>query len=67
MTAAGPAGGWMTRLDKVQVGALVLRDVRATIASGLGDESLLGMSFLQHFGIVQDGDTLVIASRGGDK
>jgi len=66
MTAAGPSSGWLTRLAKVQVGALVLRDVRATIASGLGEECLLGMSFLQHFSIVQDGDTLVIASRGGD-
>jgi len=67
MTAAGPTAGWMTRLATVQVGALVLRDVSATIAPGLGEESLLGMSFLQHFSIVQDGDTLVIASRGGDE
>jgi len=67
MTAAGPSAGWMTRLARVQVGALVLRDVSATIASGLGEESLLGMSFLQHFSIVQEGNTLVIASRGGDE
>jgi aspartyl protease family protein len=67
MTAAGRASGWLTRLDTVQVGALGLRDVRATIASGLGEEALLGMSFLKHFSIVQDGDTLVIASRGGDE
>ncbi len=67
MTAAGPTEGWMTRLDKVQVGALVLRDVSATIASGLGEEILLGMSFLKYFSIVQDGNTLVIASRGADE
>jgi len=67
MTAAGPVGGWLTRLDSVLVGALGLRDVRATIAPGLGDEALLGMSFLSHFSIVQEGDTLVIASAGADK
>jgi aspartyl protease family protein len=64
MTAAGPVTGWMTRLDRVEVGALVLRDVRATITAGLGEEALLGMSFLAHFSIVQEGDTLVITSLG---
>jgi aspartyl protease family protein len=64
LTAAGPVGGWVTRLDSVSVGVLELQDVRATIAPGLGDESLLGMSFLRHFSIVQEGNTLVIASRG---
>ena len=64
MTAAGPAEGWMTRLDSVQVGALALRNVRATITPGLGDEALLGMSFLKHFSIVQEGDTLVITGQG---
>jgi predicted aspartyl protease len=48
----------------VQLGALGLRDVRAMITPGLGDEALLGMSFLKHFSIVQEGDTLVIASSG---
>lgn len=64
MTAAGPVSGWMTRLKVVRVGALVLRDVRATVTSGLGEEVLLGMSFLMHFSIVQEGDTLVIATLG---
>jgi aspartyl protease family protein len=64
ITAAGPASGWMTRLDTVKVGALALRDVRATITAGLGEQALLGMSFLAHFSIVQEGDTLVITSLG---
>ena len=64
MTAAGPVRGWMTRLDSVQLGALALSDVRATIAPGLGDQALLGMSFLKHFSIVQEGETLVIALPG---
>jgi aspartyl protease family protein len=64
MTAAGPVSGWLTRLDTVVVGALALGNVRGTIVPGLGDEALLGMSFLSHFRIVQQGDTLVIASDG---
>lgn len=64
MTAAGPVRGWQTRLDSVQLGALGLSDVRATIAPGLGDQALLGMSFLKHFSIIQEGETLVIASPG---
>ena len=64
MTAAGPVRGWLTRLDSVQLGALSLSDVRATIAPGLGNQALLGMSFLKHFSIVQEGETLVIASPG---
>ena len=64
MTAAGRAEGWMSRLDSVKVGAAALRDVRATIAPGLGQEALLGMSFLKHFSMVQDGDTLVIVGPG---
>lgn len=63
-TAAGQVRGWITRLDSVQVGALLMRDVRATITPSLGREALLGMSFLRHYSIVQEGDTLVIASRG---
>jgi len=62
MTAAGRIGGWMTRLDSVEVGDLELRNVRATISPGLGEEALLGMSFLKNYSIVQEGDTLVISS-----
>lgn len=63
-TAAGPASGWVTRLDSVRIGAFVLRDARATITPGLGRQALLGMSFLRHFSIVQEGDTLVITAPG---
>jgi predicted aspartyl protease len=46
---------------------LTVRNVRGTISPGLGEECLLGMSFLSNFSIVQEGDTLVIANRGGAK
>ncbi len=65
MTAAGPAGAWMTRLDSVSVGNLVLENVRAMITTGLGDEALLGMSFLKHFNLSQVGDQLIIESGAG--
>jgi aspartyl protease family protein len=61
MTAAGPVRGWVTRLEKIQVGPLLLRNVRATITDGLGEQALLGMSFLKHFSMIQEGDTLVLS------
>ena len=64
MTAAGPVQGWITRLDSVQFGAYTLRDVRATVTPGLGQQALLGMSFLKHFSMIQEGDTLSIAAPG---
>jgi aspartyl protease family protein len=64
MTAAGPVRGWMTRLDRIQVGPLVLNNVRATITDKLGDQALLGMSFLKNFSMIQEGDTLILAVPG---
>lgn len=63
MTAAGPATGWRTRLERVSLGSLSLDNVRATITPGLGREALLGMSFLQYFDLRQEGDRLVLESR----
>lgn len=60
MTAAGPAPAWRTRLGRVSVGSLALDNVRATITPGLGNEVLLGMSFLQYFNLRQEGDRLLI-------
>jgi aspartyl protease family protein len=62
MTAAGPAAAWKTRIDRVRVGSLERHNVRATITPGLGSQALLGMSFLRHFSIRQQGDRLVIES-----
>jgi aspartyl protease family protein len=67
MTAAGPAGAWVTRIQQVRVGKLVLNDVRATITPGLGDEALLGMSFLKHFSLRQESGQLVIESGGENR
>ncbi len=62
MTAAGPATAWGTRLDRVSLGSLELNNVRAIITPGLGGEALLGMSFLKHFNLRQEGETLFIES-----
>jgi len=62
MTAAGPAQAWMTRLDRVSLGDLYLDNVRGTITRGGMEEVLLGMSFLGHFRLTQQGDRLLIES-----
>lgn len=64
MTANGPARGWVTRIDSVSLGGLSRSNVRGTISPGLGEEALLGMSFLQHFNLRQEGETLLIAAGG---
>lgn len=62
MTAAGPVRGWLTRLDSVSIGGLSLDNVRGTITRGPLNEVLLGMSFLKHFRLTQQGDELIIES-----
>jgi aspartyl protease family protein len=60
MTAAGPSGAWMTRLEEVSVGGLQRKNVRANITSGEFNAILLGMSFLRHFNLQQQDGKLVI-------
>lgn len=45
-TANGVAVGYVTRLKSVKLGSIIAHDVAATILPDLGDEVLLGMSFL---------------------
>jgi aspartyl protease family protein len=60
-TANGPAKAFMTRLDKVAVGDIELRDVRAHINPNVDDdEILLGMTFLKHLEFTQRGDNLTL-------
>ncbi len=61
LTANGRVRTWLTRLDRVQLGSIIRQDVRATIMPGMvGDEVLLGMSFLKHLELVQKGKTLIL-------
>jgi len=45
-TANGDTVSYMTRLDSIKLGGIVAHDVAATITPSLGEEILLGMSFL---------------------
>lgn len=61
MTANGQVETWRTRLASVDVGGLLLRDVRATVLPNMpGEEVLLGMSYLKHLELIQRGDTLTL-------
>jgi len=60
-TANGTITVFATRLDKVDLGGIVLRQVRASINPNMqGNEVLLGMSFLKHLEFSQRGNTLVL-------
>ncbi|WP_295446337.1 TIGR02281 family clan AA aspartic protease [uncultured Thiodictyon sp.] len=60
-TANGTVETWATRLDSVDLGGLVARDVRASVLPAMSsDEVLLGMSYLKQFELIQQGDTLTL-------
>lgn len=50
-TANGDTVSYMTRLASVQLGGIVAHDVAATITPSLGEEMLLGMSFLNRMDV----------------
>ena len=65
-TANGVITTYATRLESVQVGGLVLENVRASINPAMGGEDvLLGMSFLGRLDLDQRGDVLVLRPPGG--
>ena len=60
-TANGTVSGAPVRLDRIAVGSIVYRDVRASVNGGEMSGSLLGMSFLERlraFGV--EGDVLTL-------
>jgi aspartyl protease family protein len=60
-TANGRVVGHQTRLDKIRVGPLEARNVRAVVTEGMRDDVvLLGMTFLRRVEFTQRGDTLVL-------
>ncbi len=60
-TANGRVYVYATMLDKIQIGDIVLANVRASINPHMRDEDiLLGMSFLKHLEFSQRGDELVL-------
>jgi len=62
-TAAGPADGYIIRLDRVRIGAIELAGVEAVVMEkGLG-VALLGMSFLNRLEMKRDGQTMMLIRR----
>ena len=59
-TANGTAQGWSTLLRKVSLGNIEMATVPATIMPDLGQEALLGMSFLKRLTLIQKGEELLI-------
>jgi len=61
VTANGTARSWQTRLQRVELGPLSMSGVEASVLPGMqGDEVLLGMSFLKHLDLQQQGDRLIL-------
>ena len=60
-TANGLSEGYRTRIDRLQLGDIVLRDVRALVAPGLGGtQVLLGMSALNKLEFTQRDGTMLL-------
>jgi aspartyl protease family protein len=62
-TAGGPSTGYETRLERVSLGGIELRDVRAIIVEGMDDRmTLLGMTFLRRVEFSQRDGVLTLKS-----
>jgi aspartyl protease family protein len=61
-TAGGEAMGWRTLIPRIDLGGLVQYAVPAVIQPGLGDDVLLGMSFLKRVEFAQRDGALVLRS-----
>ena len=60
-TANGRTEAFRTTLDRLQIGDIVLNNVRALVVPGLdGDQVLLGMSAIQQLEFTQRGGTLLL-------
>ena len=65
-TANGPAVGYQTRLDRVKLGPLEMRDIGAVMSEGLdSDTVLLGMNFLKRVELNQRDDRLILRQAPG--
>ncbi|MBA1147555.1 TIGR02281 family clan AA aspartic protease [Ectothiorhodospiraceae bacterium WFHF3C12] len=65
-TANGTARGYSTRIDRVELGGIVVRDVRGTINPNMDERIvLLGMSFLRELEFTQRGGELILRQQAG--
>lgn len=60
-TASDVIPGYLVTLDDVSIGPLSLKRVRGSVSEhSIGDEVLLGMTFLRHFELSQRGNRLTL-------
>ena len=65
ITASDVIPGYLVTLDDVNIGPLSLKRVRGSVSEHtIGDEVLLGMSFLRHFELSQRGRSLTLRVPG---
>lgn len=62
-TANGIISGWRIKLNSVQIGDVVVREVDAAVTSGSMPYVLLGNSFLTHFQMTRTNDQMVLEKR----
>ncbi len=62
-TANGQVSAHRVRLDRVTLGTMTLLRVDAIVQDNLGDQALLGMSFLSRTDLRREGDRLVLTKR----
>lgn len=62
-TANGIISGWRIKLNSVQIGDVVVREVDAAVTAGSMPYVLLGNSFLTHFQMTRTNDQMVLEKR----
>lgn len=64
-TANGVVTAYTTYIDRLTIGPIVIRNVRASLNPGMGSmDILLGMSLLKELEFTQRGDTLTLTPSG---
>lgn len=60
-TAGGETIGYLTRIEKINIGGVEIQNISAVIIPELDrDQALLGMNVLQKFSITQTKDTMIL-------
>lgn len=62
-TANGVISGWRVKLNSVQVGDVIVRDIDAAVTAGQMPYVLLGNSFLSRFQMTRTNDQMVLEKR----
>ena len=64
-TANGAVAAYQTRVDRISIGPIEMRDVAAVVTDNMDDDTvLLGMSFLKRLEFTQRDNRLILKSTG---